>query len=62
MKFTITYQRVIVDTVEAKDIDHAARMACAAVMNLPKDYCARVLSIYRDDAAPLLLPTTLRPF
>lgn len=54
MKFTITYQRCVVDIVEARDIDHAARLACQAVLSLPKDYGAKVLSIYAE--APPALP------
>jgi hypothetical protein len=55
-KFTIMYQRNVVDTVEAKDIDHAARLACAAVLGLPKEYGAKVLSILRDDPPALPPP------
>lgn len=60
-KFTITYQRDVIDTIEANDLDAAARMACAAVINLHAqhpEYGARVLSIYRVDEPPSTVQAT----
>jgi hypothetical protein len=61
MKFTITYARDIIDSVEATDINHAARLACAAVFACPKEYNARVLSIYRVDDPTPQLPAPITP-
>jgi hypothetical protein len=52
MKFTVTYARDIIDVIEARDTDHAARLACAAVFACDPAFHARVLSIIRIDPPP----------
>jgi hypothetical protein len=49
LKYKITYARDIVDTVEARDTDHAAKMACAAVFACDPAMNARVMSVIRID-------------
>jgi hypothetical protein len=49
VKYKITYARDIVDFVDARDTDHAARLACAAVFACDPSMNARVLSVIRTD-------------
>jgi hypothetical protein len=48
-RYEITYARDIVDSVEARDLDHAGRLACAAVFACDPAMHARVLSVIRTD-------------
>jgi hypothetical protein len=49
LKYQITYARDIVDFVDARDTDHAARLACAAVFACDPAMNARVMSVVRID-------------
>jgi hypothetical protein len=60
LKFTITYQRCIVDTVEADSIEAAAALAARAVTSLPIEYGAKVLSIFRVDDLPPSAPSIVQ--
>ena len=44
MRYLVTFQKIHTQEIEAKDIDAAARVACAIVLGQPKD-SVKVLSI-----------------
>ena len=46
MIYSITYQKMVTIEVEAKDIDHAARIACQVVLGSSTKAPVKVLSIY----------------
>ena len=50
MKYNITYRQMITVDVEARDIDEAARIACATVLTYPKD------SVYVHKIMPVKIP------
>ena len=50
MKYNITYRQMITVDVEARDIDEAARIACATVLTYPKD------SVYVHKIMPAEIP------